>query len=86
LNRIGFTDVFSDSNQTTGLQGIFNDPNFSITEITPDHFKEIKALDGWNGNHHIFIGTDFNSNKFMIKQYIVKDEKTLEKLKKELKN
>ncbi|EFC41844.1 predicted protein [Naegleria gruberi] len=77
LKTIGF-DI--KSNMTSDLLS-----NLNINEMTPEMFKEIKPIQNWNGNHNVFIGIDLNDKKHIIKQYNLKDKKSIEGLEKELK-
>ncbi|KAG2382622.1 hypothetical protein C9374_005202 [Naegleria lovaniensis] len=78
LRQLGFSEVFSHT-----LEEMH--PILGIPELSPDFFKQISQLSGWSGNHSVFEATDFQSKRYIIKQYQVRDHKDLDKLKKELK-
>nr|CAG4718950.1 unnamed protein product [Naegleria fowleri] len=78
LRQLGFSDVFSHLSEESA-------PILGIPELSCDFFKKISPLSGWSGNHSVFEGIDFQSKRYIIKQYQVRDHKDLDKLKKELK-
>ncbi|KAF0978430.1 hypothetical protein FDP41_002250 [Naegleria fowleri] len=77
LYQLGFSDAFSQCQE--------ENPIFGIPELSAHFFTKIELLSEWNGNHHVYVGTDYQSKKHIIKQYHVQDEKKLSRIRKELK-
>ena len=92
LIQIGFKLPSSDTNSGKSsnntqsiLKTIINDPSLSLLEMSPDYFKTIENIPGVVSNHVLYLAEDHEGKKHIVKRYLVHDEHSLSKLRKELK-